>query len=62
LQSFKNTFLSRNLDEKMLKNALFLEKAGKIDAALVAPSPNPGWPPVAGGSVPRPPSCYSHSV
>jgi len=26
LQSFKNAFLSKNLDENMLKNAYFLEK------------------------------------
>jgi len=33
LQSFKNTILSRNLDQNMLKNALFLKKDGKIFAA-----------------------------
>jgi len=36
----------------------FLEKAGKIAAALGAPPPNPRWLPAA----PRPPSCYSHSI
>jgi len=55
LQLFKNTFLSRNLDQNMFKNALFLEKDGKFAAVLGAP------PPAAGGFVPRLPSCYSHS-
>jgi len=40
LQSFQNTILSRNVDQTMLKNA-FLEKAGKIAAALGAQPPNP---------------------
>jgi len=44
LQSFKNTFLSRNLDQNMLKNALFFEKVWKIAAALGTPPPNPRWP------------------
>jgi len=34
LQSLKKTFLSKNLDQNMLKNALFLEKAREIAAAL----------------------------
>jgi len=46
----------------MLKDVLFFEKAGKIAAALGAPPPNPRWPPAAGGSALRPPSCYSHST
>jgi len=40
----------------------FLEKAGKIAAALGAPPPNLRWPPVAGVSALRPPSCYPHSI
>jgi len=40
----------------------FLKKAGKIAEALGAPPPNSRWPPAAGGSAPRPPSCYSHSM
>jgi len=35
LQSFKTTFLSRNLDQNMHKNALFFEKIWKIAAALL---------------------------
>jgi len=34
----KNAFLSRNLDQRMPKNAYFLEKAIKIAAASGAPS------------------------
>jgi len=46
--TFKNTFLSRYLEQNMLKNALFFEKAGKIAAALGDPPPKPplacgGW-------------------
>jgi len=33
-QSFKNTFLSKNLDQNMHKNALIFEKSWKIAAAL----------------------------
>jgi len=40
----------------------FLIKAGKIAEALGAQLPTPRWPPAAGGSAPRPPSCYSHST
>jgi len=39
----------------------FLKKAGKIAAALRAPSPNLCWPPAARGFAPRPQSCYSLS-
>jgi len=41
MQSFKNTFLSNNLDQNMHKNALFFEKNWKIAAALGAPPPDP---------------------
>jgi len=40
LQSFKSTILSRNLDQNMLKNAFFMEKAEKIAAALGAEPSN----------------------
>jgi len=40
----------------------FLEKAGKIAAALEAPPPNPRSPSAVGGSAARPPGCYSHSI
>jgi len=36
----------------------FLEKNGKIAAALGALPPKPRWLAAAGGSAPRPPSCY----
>jgi len=38
---FKDTILSKNVDQHMLKNALFFRKAGKIAAALKAPPSNP---------------------
>jgi len=47
LQSLKTTFLSRNLDQNMLKTALFFEKIWKIAAALGAP--NPRWLLAVGG-------------
>jgi len=57
------TFLSKNLDQNMHKNALFFEKkTGKIAAALGAPPPNPRWPPAAGGGAPRLPSCFSNHL
>jgi len=46
----------------MLKNALFLEKAEKIAAALGEPIPISGWPPAAGSSAFSPLSCYSHPL
>jgi len=42
LQSFKNTILSKNLDQNTLKNALFYGKLEKIAASV-------------GGSAPKPP-------
>jgi len=42
LQSFKNTFLSRNLGQNMLKNALFFGKSWKNRRSV-------------GGSAPKPP-------
>jgi len=41
-------FLSRNLDQSMLKNAYFLGKTVKIVSASEAPPPNPRLPPAAG--------------
>jgi len=35
----------------------FLEKGGKFFAALEAPPPNSCWPPAAGSSALRSPSC-----
>jgi len=60
LQSFKNTFLSRNLDQSMLKIALFIEKSWKHCHSVGGSDPqfplaSSGW------VVPRPTSCYSHS-
>jgi len=43
LQSFKNTFLSRNLDQNMLKMLQFLKKAGKIASAPNPPLAFGGW-------------------
>jgi len=47
LQLLKNTILSRNLYQICLKMRYFLEKAGKIAAALEAPPQPPsasgGW-------------------
>jgi len=53
LLSFRleSRLLSRNLDQNMHENALFLENTGKIATALGAPPPpTPRWPPAAGGS------------
>jgi len=49
----------------MLKNALFLEKNGKIVAAFGAPPPNPLWLPAVGAPPPdlpvvTPVSCFSY--
>jgi len=49
LQSFKNTFLSRNLDQNMHKNAYIFwkkKKTGKISAALGAPPTHRVVPPI----------------
>jgi len=55
----QNTFLSRSLDQNMLKNAYFLEEKHKIAAASGNPPPNTHLLPAAGGSAPRSPYCYS---
>jgi len=54
--------LSRKLDQNTQKNALFLGKNWKIVAALGALAPNRRWPPAAGDSAPRAPSCYHHHL
>jgi len=61
LQSFKNTFLSRNLSKILvcLKMFYFLEKAGKNRRSVGGSAPNPplasgGW-----GAAPRPPNCVT---
>jgi len=47
--------LSRNLDQRMLKNAYFLEyKNAKITSASGAPLPNPCWPRRLGSPPPDP--------
>jgi len=60
LQSFKNTFLSNHLDQNINKNALFFEKKLENCCSVGGSAPNPRWPPAAGGSIPRPPSCCSN--
>jgi len=44
----------------MLKNAL-LNKSWKNRRSVEGSASKPRWPPAAGGSSPRLPSCYSHS-
>jgi len=41
LQSFKNTFLRKNLNQNVPKSVIFSEKPIKIAAALEAPLSNP---------------------
>jgi len=62
LQSFKNTILSRNEDQNMLKNALFFGKSWKNRRIVGGSASKPLWPPAAGVSASRPPSCYSHLI
>jgi len=59
LCSHLNVFLSRNLDQSMLKNAYFLVKHCKIVSVSGASPPNPRLPSAARGSAHIPPRCYS---
>jgi len=52
-------FLSRNLDQSMLKNKYFLEKNCKNCYSVGGSAPKPRLLPAAGGGAPRSPRCYS---
>jgi len=61
-----SVFLSRNLDQSMLKMHIFWKKTLKFVSASGAEPPNPRLPPAAGSSAPIPrvvtPACYYNSV
>jgi len=48
LQAFKNTILSRNVDQNMLKNVLFFEKSWNYRRSVGGSAPKPRWLPTAG--------------
>jgi len=63
LCSHLNTRFKADIKTKLcLKMLYFWKKTRKIAAALGVEPPNPHWPPAAGSSASRPPSCYSRHL
>jgi len=61
LYSFKNTFLSRNLDQSMLKNASFFGKIWKNRRSEGSSAPKFPLAPAADPPLASP-TCYFHST